>query len=470
MRTHYLKIALLFLLFIELSVSYAQSPGYFKYQAIIRDTSGVSLKNQPVVMKVEILKNNENGVVVYAETHSDTTNNHGLVVFEVGSGLLVFGEFSLISWGNNNYFLRTSLDISGGGTFEVMGVSQLLSVPYALYSMESADGSKWAFSDDTLFYNLGNVGIGTSSPLQKLHINGNLMVDDTLVFPGYSNQSFNSRGQILIGERDILMGYQNDNYGNILIGNSLYGKTVFDLQMTGNGNVGIGTDVFHETTSGASNVCVGVFTGYNLSTGGNNVFLGESAGEHISTANHTVCMGYQSGNGRQGDNNIFIGNRSGYAWSGGGSDNVMIGNSPGFKYNSTNSNCIFIGKFAGYNVADDNNVFIGPFETGRDALGTKNIFIGYKVGKGWNGSNTLLIDDKNDNISPFIKGDMENDILEINAEVTVNGNIQSESININSVMNLNEIIEFPISPDNGDLIYLNDTIRFYNGVEWRNLW
>ncbi len=464
------KVSFTFLLFVLVVNSYSQAPGSFKYQAIIRDSSGIVLENHNVSVKMEILKNNENGIVEYAETHTGTTNGYGLLILEIGNGTLIGGDFTSIGWSGDNYYLRTSLDVLGGEAFEVMGVSQLLSVPYALYSMESGNGTKWASSDDTLFYNSGNVGIGTSEPLQKLHVSGNVMIEDTMIFPGYSNQNFSSRGQVLIGERDILLGYKNDNYGNILIGNSLYGKTVFDLQMTGNGNVGIGTDVFHETTSGASNVCVGVYTGYNLSTGGNNVFLGESAGEHISTANHTICLGYQSGNGRQGDNNIFIGNRSGYAWSGGGSDNVMIGNSPGFKYNSTNSNCIYIGKFAGYNVSDDDNVFIGPFETGRDASGTKNIFIGYQVGRGWNGSNTLLIDDKNDNASPFIKGDMENDILEINAELTINGNVQSESLNVNSVMNLNEIIEFPINPENGDLIYLNDTIRFYNGVDWRNLW
>ncbi len=464
------KITVGLFLFLYNVNSYSQSPGYFKYQAVLRDSTGVVMDSQTVSLKIEILKNNENGVVEYAEVHADTTNTYGLVLIEIGNGTTLSGDFSSIDWGSDIYFLGTSLDETGGGAYELMGVSQLLSVPYALYSSKSGNGTLWSSSEDTLFYNSGNVGVGTSEPIQKLHVNGNMRVEDTLVFPGYSYQSFDSRGQLLIGERDIKMGFQNDNFGNILIGNSLYGKTVFDLQMTGNGNIGIGTDVFHETTSGTSNVCIGVYTGYNLSTGGNNVFLGESAGEHISTANHTICLGYQSGNGRQGDNNIFIGNRSGYSWSGGGSDNVMIGNSPGFKYNATNSNCIYIGKFAGYNVSEDDNVFIGPFETGRDATGSKNIFIGNQVGKAWNGSNILLIDNKNDNASPFIKGDMENDNLEINADVYIDGNIESETLNLNSLLNLNEITAYPIDPQNGDLIYMNDTIRFYNGVGWRNLW
>ncbi|MBL7105125.1 MAG: hypothetical protein ISS18_12415 [Bacteroidales bacterium] len=452
---------------------FAQSPKAFNYQAVVRDTTGNILCNQNISIRSSIIKGSQSGIVIYSETHSDTTNQFGIISLNIGNGNVISGTFDSINWGNDNYFLKIEIDDTGGTNFQYMGTTQLLSVPYALYSETSGnnDDGDWTLSSDNLYSNVaGNVGIDTVNPVEKLHINGNARIEDTLIFPGYSNQSWQSRGQFLIGERDIKIGYQNDNYGNILIGNSLYGKTIFDLNITGNGNIGIGTDVFHETNTGGSNVCLGMYSGYNLTSGNDNVFLGSSAGEHISTASLTTCIGNQAGNGRNGARSIYIGDRAGYAWGGGGDDNIFMGNYAGFKYGATNSRCIFIGKYAGYDVNNDDNIFIGPFETGRDAAGSKNIFFGYQTGRGWNGSNFLLIDNKNDNSTPFIKGDMENDELEFNADVSVKGNLQGDIIKIDSILNLKEISTYPVSPSEGDLIYYNDTLRFYNGTEWKKLW
>jgi hypothetical protein len=353
-----------------------------------------------------------------------------------------------------------------------MGTTQLLSVPYALFAGDVA-GRGWIFSDTNLInQNAGNVGIGLDEPREKLDVAGNILTRDTLKFPGryYPNFDVYNYGQMMIDSSDIKIGYKYDNLGNILIGNSHYGKTIFDLNITGTRNIGIGTDVFHETTTGNSNVCLGLYSGYNISSGSGNIFIGESAGEHISIGNGNICLGHQSGNGRNGGSNVFFGNRAGYSVNGSGGDNIMMGSYSGYLVHAGNSRCIFLGRYSGYNTNDDDNVYIGPDGTGSNASGSKNIFFGYKVGQNWVGSNTLLIDNKNDNASPFIKGDMENDSLEINAELIVNGAIQQESANIQSTLNLQELTEFPLNPVEGDMIYLSDTLRFFNGATWRNLW
>lgn len=452
----------------------AQTPHAFKYQTIVRNSNGAVLADSSITFRFSVLKDNSGGEEVYAETHLLTTSSLGLVNAEIGSGNVISGSFESINWGEFAHFLKTEIDLTNTNNFQPMGVSQLVSVPYALFAENVANYDEdWIISGNDMYTSAtGNVGINMNDPAEKLHVNGNIKTEDTLLFKGYINQGsgINNPGQLLLGERDIKIGYRDDNFGNILIGNSLYGKTVFDLNMTGNGNIGLGTDVYHETTTGYSNVCIGMYTGYNISTGGNNVFIGSSAGEHISVGNLNLCMGNQSGNGRNGDRNIFLGNSAGYSWNGGGSDNVMLGNYAGYKYNATNNNCVFIGKSAGYDVNSSNNIFIGPFETGRSSVGEKNIFFGYQVGKSFTGSSYLLIDNKNDNASPFIKGDMENDLLEINADLSVKGASDLQSISVETVLNLAEFIELPTSPQEGDLIYMNDTLRFYNGTLWKNLW
>lgn len=112
--------------------AYAQAPNSFKYQAVVRDASSNLIANQNVSFRLSIFKTSTTGLVVYSETHSVTTNNHGLANMNVGTGTLVSGNFATIDWGTDLYFIKTELDATGGSAFSDMGTSQLQSVPYAL--------------------------------------------------------------------------------------------------------------------------------------------------------------------------------------------------------------------------------------------------------------------------------------------------------------------------------------------------
>lgn len=444
------------------------------YQAVLRDSLGNPMQNQTVELKISILKGNIQGEPVFSETHPVVTTDLGVINMQIGAGNIVSGSLNEVEWGSDVYFMNVAFDLEGSGTFQDLGTTQLVSVPYALFAQKAAQSDDdWVTTEVALISKEGlNVAVGLDDPVEKLHVNGNIKTEDTLKFKGLTVPGYSESipGQILVGPKDIKIGFAYDNYGNILIGNSQFGKTVFDLSITGTGNVGIGTDVFHETTTASQNVCLGMYSGYNLTSGGENIFIGSSAGEHIDDGYRNICLGSQSGNGRKGSGNIFLGNRAGYAWNGGGSNNIILGNYAGFAYSAENSGNIFIGNNAGYEVTTDNNIFIGPDNTGRWSTGTKNIFLGYETGQNFSGSNTLLIDNKNDNVTPFIRGDMENDQLEINAQLTVEGAATADEINLKSLINLNELTAYPNSPQEGDLIYMNDTIRFYTGSSWRNLW
>jgi hypothetical protein len=121
--------------------SFAQAPEGFKYQSVVRDASQNVIANQAVGMQMTILQGSASGTVVYQETFAPTTNAYGLVNIEIGTGSVVSGTFSSIDWANGTYFIETALDATGGTTYAVMGTSQLLSVPYALYAKTSGSST-----------------------------------------------------------------------------------------------------------------------------------------------------------------------------------------------------------------------------------------------------------------------------------------------------------------------------------------
>jgi len=62
------------------------------------------------------------------------------VTFEIGSGIPITGVFANIDWAGGPYYIKTECDPTGGTTYTINGTSQLLSVPYALYSANGTPG------------------------------------------------------------------------------------------------------------------------------------------------------------------------------------------------------------------------------------------------------------------------------------------------------------------------------------------
>ncbi|MFY7991317.1 MAG: DUF1566 domain-containing protein [Fluviicola sp.] len=120
--------------------SFGQAPEGFKYQAVVRDAGNTILNNQAVGMRMTIQQGSIGGTTVYSETFAPTTNAYGLVNLEIGNGTVVTGTFATIDWANGPYFMETAVDVTGGTSYAVMGTSQLMSVPYALYAKTSGNG------------------------------------------------------------------------------------------------------------------------------------------------------------------------------------------------------------------------------------------------------------------------------------------------------------------------------------------
>jgi uncharacterized protein (TIGR02145 family) len=134
------RITFLFALMLcLLATGFSQVPMAFKYQAVARDNSGAVIQNQQVGVQIMLLEGSITGIVVYAETHSVITNDYGLINLEIGNGVVASGNFTNIDWTSASYFIQVAIDLAGGVNYTVVGTSQLLSVPYALYAETSGD-------------------------------------------------------------------------------------------------------------------------------------------------------------------------------------------------------------------------------------------------------------------------------------------------------------------------------------------
>lgn len=135
-QLYFFLLATLFLTTVKV-----QAQSSLSYQAVVRNSSNKLIENSPIGMKVSILQGTETGLVVYAEIHRPTSNANGLVTVEIGNGTIEAGTFSGINWANGPYFVKTETDLNGGSNYTVTSTNQFLSVPYALYALNSGSST-----------------------------------------------------------------------------------------------------------------------------------------------------------------------------------------------------------------------------------------------------------------------------------------------------------------------------------------
>lgn len=163
-------------------------PDMFNYQTVVRNNSGVPLANQDVSFRMSVRAGSASGTVVYQEIHNETTNEQGLVSFRIGDGS-GSEDISTVNWAGNSHYLQVELDAEGGSSYEDMGTSQLVSVPYAMHAktaedVDDADADptnelqNLSISGNTLSISQGNsvsIDGDPTNELQNLSISGNTL-------------------------------------------------------------------------------------------------------------------------------------------------------------------------------------------------------------------------------------------------------------------------------------------------------
>jgi hypothetical protein len=93
------------------------------------------MSNAALTMIFKIHDVTATGTVVYQESQALTSNAQGLVSCFVGNGTAAQGTFANINWGNGAKFLHVLMN-AGNGEID-LGTQQMMSVPYALYAVQT---------------------------------------------------------------------------------------------------------------------------------------------------------------------------------------------------------------------------------------------------------------------------------------------------------------------------------------------
>jgi len=125
----------------------------FNYQAVIRDMDGKVVPSANVSVQLTISTDIQSHQIVYQENHNTITNDFGMINLKIGLGQQVSGIFDSINWGSGSYFIRVGYDFTGGSNFVVIGSTQLLYVPYALYAKKTG-GLDFENMSDSIFDNI----------------------------------------------------------------------------------------------------------------------------------------------------------------------------------------------------------------------------------------------------------------------------------------------------------------------------
>jgi hypothetical protein len=221
---------------------------------------------------------------------------------------------------------------------------------------------------------------------QSVTVAGDIIADGDVVASGY-----------FIGDGSQLTGIPLANFGA-----GLY----------------IGDDrvLYSTVTNELDQVYIGIGAGLN-NTNDDSVFVGVNAGRD-NQGDSSVLIGEDAGLENAGDYVVFVGEDAGYKNT--GNNSVGIGRDAG--RNNTANYLTALGRTAGANNSGRYATLLGA-SAGRYNAGERVLAIGYKSGYANASDDRLFIDMNNTTSNTLIYGEFDNDLIRINGDLDVTGNM-----------------------------------------------
>jgi hypothetical protein len=223
--------------------------------------------------------------------------------------------------------------------------------------------------------NLGNVGIGTISPTDKLEVKDgfistyhpNSSVGAGYLFNSYTNTTGSTKNTI--GQMGVVQSASNVRAGDFVVNLSNAGAPAEKFRINNLGNVGIGT----ANPTAKLDVAGDINTSTQYSVGGNRVLSNGGL--------RNLFAGVGAGQNNIGGDNAFFGHQSGLLMTG-GFGNSFFGTVAGTS--STGNLNSFFGRGAGIQTSGQANSFFGADAGFGNTSGSSNTLIGYGADVGAN--------------------------------------------------------------------------------------
>lgn len=224
---------------------------YINYQGVARDASNEIMASQTMVIGISLRFGSPTATVIYAETHNTvTTDISGVFSLQIGNGAVVSGIYKDLEWGKLAPYATITLNGTDVGTVA------LQSVPYAnasgkatkmeLDDLTNVEGTPtsgqvlkfdgtdwtpatdetgagsnalWTENGDDIYFNDGNVGMGTNIPAVEPGAGKYLTISPSGAttqnqFPSLELQGPSGTGDPTIGRIDFI---SNSSPGNSAI-------------------------------------------------------------------------------------------------------------------------------------------------------------------------------------------------------------------------------------------------------------
>jgi|GEM_PF-2516659 len=166
----------------------------------------------------------------------------------------------------------------------------------------SSGSTSWTKNGNNQYSSVtGNVGVGVSSPTQKLHLRGNLLVEHGRLL------TYDSGKNVYVGEE---VGGADTTYTKGQH-NTAIGANAFQNNTTGNNNVAVGRKALQSNTTGNFNTSIGTESLNSVVGGGFNVAIGPYSLVNNVSGNENVAVGNMAGFSNKGNGNVFLGNSAG---------------------------------------------------------------------------------------------------------------------------------------------------------------